>query len=200
MSVRLYVIRFVPSVLHYLTYLFSICLYLKTAQEFVLETQQKQLDDANRKLRSLNEARLLVTSSEVSYARASAKLDAVRDNVRFCRERLDVALAEEARLEEETRKLHSIAERIRTSWVDELRTADGDATESPTSTEYGNDFHAGDSACARSPLGSTSQECTSDVAMGTLDSSIQFVSVLRGSPFTPSPLEQYISPLTAIPL
>jgi hypothetical protein len=158
------------------------------------------LNEANQKLRSLNEARLLVTSAEVSYARASAKLDAVRENVRFCRERLNVALAEEARLETATRKLHSVAERMRASWVDDLRAADGDATESPKITEDGYEFHAANSASARSLSRSASQESTSDVELNTLDSATQFISVLGGSPFTPSPLDHYISPLYTIPL
>jgi hypothetical protein len=151
--------------------------------------KQLQLTAANQKLRSLNEARVLVTEAEISHARASAKLDAVRENVRICRERLEAALVQEGQSERETLKLRAVAERMRESWLDNLRDEDEDLG-GPHCTE---DIEARDHD-SMSDLGSGA-----DVGHDHQNGS-QSESVLAPSPFTPRPLEQYRSPLDTFPL
>jgi hypothetical protein len=160
--------------------------------------KQLQLTAANQKLRSLNEARVLVTEAEISHARASAKLDAVRENVRICRERLEAALVQEGQSERETLKLRAVAERMRESWLDNLRDEDEDLG-GPHCTEGKNIDIAAQDIEARDHDSMSDLGSGADVGHDHQNGS-QSESVLAPSPFTPRPLEQYRSPLDTFPL
>jgi hypothetical protein len=141
---------------------------------------------------------VIVTEAEICHARASAKLDTIRENVRICRERLEAALVQEAQLKGEARKLRAVAERMRESWLDNLREEDEDMG-SPHRTESKKVDIAVQDIEARDhdfmPKLGSGLDIGHDHQNGN-----QSDSVLAPSPFTPSPLEQYISPLDTFPL
>lgn len=178
-----------------------------------LRKTEEQLQTAQQRLRSLNDASRLLTTAEVNRATSQYKLDQARARVLLCREELQSALEAEAKLAEEVRQCDRTVASVKSTWQElgDEEDDDDDCVDSMASKEdigeqrvYASngirhmsiDHPTRVSRKGAEEVVNAASDQESD--LDELSSRGSFVSVLTPSSYTPNPQGCYRSPLTAL--